>query len=270
MYAIDFEYNGERLSDYGMMIGFMNHSEDGSVSSGGEIKFNQVKSKVSNKFHIASSSYEECYTATIEIFKNPCLNDDDNMYLSPTLVSQLQRWLSQKQYKRFKIIQDDYINIYWQSTFSCKQIMFGGRIIGLELTMYTDHPYAFNDEIEIEYECSNNDTFEVYNLSDEIGFIYPKIEITLAEDCEEFNLVNVSDNDRKTTIYNCVNNETIFFSGDTKIFSSINGLHSSIPNDFNYIFPRITNDYYNRNNIFKVNAACNIKITYSPIKKVGL
>lgn len=268
MYAIDFEYNGERLSDYGMIIGSFSSTSVEAVSSGGDIVFNQIKTN-NAKFNLVSSSYDNCYTTTFEIIKNPCISDD--MSLSPTLVSQLQRWLSRRQYEKFKIIQDDYADIFWRATFSCKQILIGGKIVGLELTMYTEYPYAFSDEVEITYDCSGeNLTFDVYNLSDEVGVLYPRFEVTLNENCEEFIIKNITDNNRKTIIYNCVAGEVINFSGNTKIFTSSNGLHSSIPHDFNYIFPRLINDYNDRENTFTVNASCRIKIMYAPIKKIGL
>lgn len=273
MYAIDFEYAEEMLSDYGMMIGSFDGSQDGTVQSGADIKFNQVKPSGSNKSLIVSTSYEECYSTTFQIIKNPCtISETEEMFLSPTEVSQLQRWLCRKNYNRFRIMQDNFYDLYWNSVFSSKQVMYGGKIVGLELTMYTDHPYGFNDELEVEYDCSTNNQFTIYNLSDETGVLYPEIEITLLESpSNDFELYNYTESvSRKTKISGCSSGEIIKFSGDTKIISTSYSSHTTMAKDFNYIFPRIINYYEERENIIKVNASCKIKIRYSPIKKVGL
>lgn len=272
MYAIDFEYAGELLSDYGMVIGNFDGSSDGTVQSGADIKFNQIKPSLSDKSLIVSSSYEESYSTTFQILRNPCLIEDFNdMYLDTTEVSQLQRWLCQKQYKKFKVPQDGYYDLYWNAVFSSQQIMFCGKIIGLEITMYTDHPYAFNDELEIEYDCSDNNEFTVYNLSDETGVLYPRIEIEILEDTDSFLIYNQSEIYRKTEVKNCSNGEVITFSGDSKVIkTSFETVHKKLAQDFNFIYPRIMNTYEDRENIFHVNTPCRIKMYYSPIKKVGL
>lgn len=274
MYAVDFIYDGELLSDYGMMIGSLDGSSDDTVSSGADITFNQAKPSGSNKFNLYSSVYDECYTTTFQIIKNPCATSGEmeEIYLSPTLVSQLQRWLCRKnEYKKFKIVQDDYMDLYWNGTFSSKQIELGGKIIGLELTMYTNHPYAFNDEIVLEYNCLEETSFDIYDMSDETGVLYPCVEIKTSEENDTgltLELINITEN-KITSVENCLPGETITFYGDSKIIES-DKEHDKLPKDFNYIFPRITNNYENRKNTFTVNIPCEIKITYSPVKKIGL
>ena len=66
------------------------------------------------------------------------------MSLSIEEISAIQRWLCRKDgYKRFKINQDGFEHVYWNGTFSSKQIELNGQIIGLELTLYTDSSFAF-------------------------------------------------------------------------------------------------------------------------------
>lgn len=267
----NFEFAGEKLSDYGMIVcEFDDSGGVETVSSGADITFKQVKSSSGNKFGLVSSNYESCYTSVFKICKNPCTTNNQNeMYLSVEEVSALQRWLCRKnKYNKFKIDQDGYEHIYWNATFSSKQIEVNGRIIGLELTLYTDAPYAYMDEITIEKDCSNDLEFDIYDVSDEEGYIYPDVIITLLED-GDFALSNLLSN-KTTSISNCSKGEIITIEGDSQIISSSLSAHKSLSKDFNYFFPKIINTYTETKNTFTCNLKCMITITYSPIRKVGL
>lgn len=268
MYTTNFGYAGEKLSDYGVMIcQFDSGGGLETVSSGADITFNQIKSSGSNKFRLYSSNYDSAYTTTFQICKNPCLSND--MTFSTAEISSIQRWLCRKDgYHKFKIYQDGFEHIYWNAVFSAKQIEYGGDIIGLELTLYTDAPYAYMDEITIAKDCSNNLEFDIYDVSDEEGYIYPNVIITLLED-GDFTLSNSLSN-KTTSISNCSKGEIITIEGDSQIISSSLSAHESLSKDFNYFFPKIINTYTETKNTFTCNLKCMITITYSPIRKVGL
>ena len=158
----DFEYDGESLSDYKLMVGVINGSSGvQTVSSGAELTFNQVRPAGSSRFNITSAVYESVYSTSFEVFRNPCLaTNQEEMSLSIEEISAIQRWLCRKDgYKRFKINQDGFEHVYWNGTFSSKQIELNGQIIGLELTLYTDSSFAFMDEVSVEYNCSAGTSF---------------------------------------------------------------------------------------------------------------
>lgn len=269
MYCTDFEYANELLSDYGMMVcKFDSSGGIETVSSGADITFHQVKSSGSNKFNLYSSTYEESYTTTFQICKNPCsVTSQEEMYLEPDLVSALQRWLCRKEYHRFKVDQDGYENIHWNAVFSSKQITLDGRIVGLELTLHTDAPYAYMDEVSVEYECSAGTSFDLYDNSDEEGYIYPDVEITILSD-GNFRLENSMDK-RIMKIDGCKNGEVITIDGQNQIITTSLVSHN-LSRNFNYFFPKIFNTYGDTLNIFTPNLNCKIIISYCPIKKVGL
>lgn len=269
MYATDFEFAGEKLSDYGMMICSFNGSNLETVSSGADITFQQSVSSCGNRFNLYASSYTSAYSSTFQICKNPCVKTG-NGDLSVEEVSALQRWLCRKnKYHRFKIFQDGYEHIYWNAVFSSKQIETGGRTMGLELTLYTDAPYAYMDEIIISKDCSENLSFHIYDNSDEEGFLYPDLEITLLEG-GIFTLQNSLDC-KTTKIKGCISGECIKIDGKNQIIStSLPSGHASLAEDFNYFFPKIINTYTDNDNIFTCSLKCKIAISYSPIRKVGL
>lgn len=279
MYATDFEFAGEKLSDYGLIICDFNNGGLETVSSGADIKFNQEKPSQSNYyFSDISNGYEESYAPQpFQVCRNPCLAESqEEMYLSPQEVSALQRWLCRKkQYQKFKIKQENYEHIFWKAKFSAKQIEIGGNIIGLELTMTTDAPFAYTDEINIEKECTDNLSFEVYDFSDEEGFIYPDISITFLEQKGDtaFALSNTFKNEEifKMHISNFEIGETITINGRNQIIETSNSNHVlTLPKDFDYSFPKIANTYEDNKNIFTCNLKCKISLSYSPIIKVGL
>lgn len=285
MNFIDFEYDKERLSDYGMTLcKFNGNGNIETMPSGADISFNQIKPSGSDKFRLYSSIYESAYTATFQICKNPCDKiTDETMYLTPDEVSAIQRWLCRKNsYRIFKIDQIGYENIFWKSTFSSKQVMVDGHIIGLELTMFTDCPYAYEEIRPIEFNCKANEPFTVYDMSDEEGYIYPSVEIQFlgkgiadlsdpSRDIGLFTFELSNSLDKKTTkIKNCSINETIKIDGESLIISSSGTPHPSLANDFNYFFPKIINSYSNRKNDFTANADCKVIFWYSPIRKIGL
>ena len=242
MYATDFEFDNEKLSDYGMIIATIDGGAGvETVQSGANLSFTQIKPTGSDKFRLYHGKYEECYTTTFQILKSPCnVNDQDDLYLTSDLVSQLQRWLCRKnKYYKFKVLdQPGYEDLYWNATFSCSEIQLCGRVIGLELTMTTDAPYAYKDEICITYDCKTNISFSLYDESDEIGYIYPYVSIKINGVSGDFILTNSLDS-KTCKISSCLSGETLILDGENQIITSDNQSHSSLPSDFNYYFPKI-------------------------------
>lgn len=270
MYAANFEFDGKTLSDFGMMIcSFEGKSGIETVSSGSDITFNQIQTTGSNRFNLYSSAYPSAYTTTFQICRHPdIIKSQEEAYLSTELVSMLQRWLCRKEYHKFKLLQENYEYLYWNATFSAKQINSAHGIVGMELTLYTDAPFAYSEEITAEYHCLAETSFDLYDASDEIGFIHPNMEITFLSDGETFTLKNSMDY-KILKIKHCSADEKIYIDGKNQIISTSVPSHN-IVNDFNYFFPKIVNTYSNNQNTFTPNMDCNIKISYSPIKKIGL
>lgn len=270
----DFLFDGQKISDYGMIVCNIDKTSGVEViSSGSDITFNQVKPSSGNIFNIASSTYESPLSNPIQICKNPCIfKTQEDMFLTVDEVSALQRWLCRKnEYKRFQIDDDKFKNIYWNGTFSAKQIVLNSQIIGLELTLYTDSPYAYMNEVTIEHDCLAGASFDLYDNSDEVtdisNQVRPYVEISISSD-GDFKLSNSMD-EKYTVIKNCKKGEVIKLNGKNKIITSSNSSHT-LSSDFNFYFPRIINTYTERCNTFKVNLDCKIKIIYSPIRKIGL
>lgn len=266
MYAIDFEYDGIRLSDYGMMICKFDSGGLETVSSGSDLTFNTVKTTGSDIFRFYGAKYEESYSATFQVCKNRC--DSENIKLNPLEVSGIQRWLCRKDgFHKFKIIQDDYVDIYWNATFAVKQLDLGGEIIGLELTLHTDSPYAYGSEQSATFSINESgSTFSLYDQNDEIGYIYPTLEIT---NSGVGTLTLYSDLSPKKTTIVFESQDTVTLNGVNKTIVSENDYELS--GKFNFIFPKLINTFDNRENVFTASGVtCDITFFYCPKIKVGL
>lgn len=280
MYCIDFEYDSQRLSDFGCIV--CNILQDGSasaVSVGSQITFNTLQMKGLNKFKLMSTQYDEVYTTTFEICKYDCTSSEVNTFTEEE-VAYLMRWLNKKVFKKFRMVYKDgeLADVYYNASFNVKPITNYGDIIGLELTLQTDAPFGYYNDVEYTMEFTSSDlTHSYFDISDEIGYIYPSSMIIEIQQSGDFELTNSQETDRKTTIKNCKAGEIITLVENKTIVSSN---HSKIFNDFNYVFPRICNDNEdiygygiatdNMENLFTVNLPCTITFTYSPICKMGI
>lgn len=273
MYTTNFEYDGIKLSDFGMMVCTFDSSGGvETLSSGADITFNTVKPTGSNKFKFIDSKYEESYSKPFQICRDVCVQNKDS-YLSANEVSGLQRWLCRKDgFHPFKPIQDDLKDTFWNATFSCQEILIGGQIVGLELTMHTDSPYAYLNIGTISYSPVSGESFSLYDMSDEVGFIYPLVTLY----CEAEGSIQLKNSlDKKILQLNVLSGETITLDGENKIINSDMRTQEELASNFNFYFPRIFNTFTNRENVYTLssdnsNFSCKITFSYNPIVKVGL
>lgn len=272
MYATDFMYDKHCLSDFGMIIcDFDGKSGAESVSAGSQLTFNLVKPLGQNKWNNYSSSYSEYLTSNpIQICKNPCkASSQEELELTAHDISELNRWLNRKQFCKFKILQDDYIDIYFEGSFNVNQINIGGKCYGLELTLTTNRPYGFLEPVTYSIVTNaKNETISLYDQSDEIGYIYPDMTIRCLES-GNLKIQNSIEDDRNFYLANVESGEIITLHGEEQIIESNRSSHN-IYDDFNFKFPRICNTYENKNNVLTFSIPIECTLTYSPIRKVGI
>lgn len=268
MQIIDFEFNGEKLSDYKMMLCRFDSVSD-EVEIGNVISINTVRTPNSNKYMSVGYSYEEPLSAELSIAKNPCESDDE--LISDSELNSLVRWLNRKRFCKFKPIYDDgsFKDVYFYGTFNLKPVKANGGIVGLNLTLITNAPFGFIEPSTHRFTFSDENTeFVIDDISDEIGHLYCYATIKCLE-AGDLEISNSLDIDNTVVIKNCVANEIITLYGEQKIIES-NKAHKTLYNDFNYNFLRINNTYEESQNVFTSNLSCQITLSYSPIRKVGL
>ena len=264
MKAYDFEYDGRTLSDFGMIICTFGSGGLDTVSNGSEITFNTVSTLNGSEHKLANTEYEGCIEKTIQICKHSC--DKDIEEISSSELRELTKWLSRKKFLKFKLLEESYIDLYFEAYFNISRIEFDGKIYGLELELKTNRPYALKEpkiitikNLEVGGKYSFNDA------SYEEGYIYPYTEIIVNAD-GNLNIHNAIEN-RDTYIANCIAGEVITM--DYPVIQSSISSHN-IQNDFNWNFFRVANTYENSRNDLTISLPCTIKVKYSPIVKVGL
>ena len=264
MKASDFELNGRNLSDFGMMICVFGSKGLETVSNGANITFNTVPIQGGKKHEITSTLYEDCLEATIQICKASCSKGIEEITSSE--FRELTKWLGRNKFLKFKLLDEDHMDLYYEAKFDISRIEIDGKLYGLELQVVTNTPFALKEPRKIIIENTvKNGTHSINDTSHEEGYIYPHTEITVSEN-GNLNIYNAIE-DRNTIIKNCVQGETITM--DYPIIQSSISTHK-IQNDFNWNFFRIANSYNNSRNDLTISLPCEIKMVYSPIVKVGL
>lgn len=263
MKATDFEYDGLALSDFGYII--CSFSEEGlQTITGSQITFNTVSTQSGAKFELTSVEYGEALQTTFQICKNTC-NGDKELEIPLKEYRDLMSWLGRKQFHKFKLLKDEYLDIYFEASFNVSRIEIDGKLYGLELTMTTNRPFALGEPRSIIIDNADSTVKTIMSESDEEGYIYPKMEITIKND-GNLSIYNEAE-DRTMYIANCSANEVINI--DYPIIRSSIASHK-IQNDFNWNFFRLASTFQNKKNKITITLPCTIKMTYSPIIKIVL
>lgn len=265
MKAYDFEYDGVRLSELGFIICKFDSSDVDTIENGSQITFNTVPTLNGMKHELTSSTYEDCLNTTFQICKNRCdSNQTDTVSFDE--MRNIMSWLNRKGFHKFRLLDDDYSGIYFESSFNVSRIEVNGMVYGFELEMFTNRPFAVREPVSITIKNAvENGTNVIFNESDEEGCIYPDMEITIIDD-GDFVMKN-SFGDRTMRIANCKADEVIKISYPM-ITSSLDS--HKIQNDFNWSFFRLENTFRNKRNEVTLSIPCVVKLTYSPIVKVTI
>lgn len=269
LYAIDFEYDGQYLSDYGFIIcNFESSSGTVVANAGSTISFNKVSRHNGMKYSLSNVSYDECIQTSFDICKDPDIfYEYEERIISNDEYRDLMRWLNRKEFLKFQVF--DYDNerdtCYFNVSFNIEKIKVAEKLVGLRLTMESDRPFGYGQEITTEWTFSDANTSKVLSdMSDEIGYIYPDMTIVINQS-GNLSLYNELFN-TTMIIKNCSVGEVISIFGSEQIISSTNFSHN-ISNDFNYEFFKIGNTINNRNNRISSSLPCKLTIKYSPIIK---
>lgn len=265
MVIYDLEYDGVLLSEMGYVICSFDGGVSGTTSNGSVLKFNTVSTLDGMKFDLSSATYEDAIGGTIQICKNPCLYDEENIEISTDEFRELSSWLNRKEFHKLRFLTEEYADIYYEASFNVSKVMAGERIAGAELEVFTNRPFGISSEKKITISGESGDNIIIYNDSDEEGYVYPHTVITV-NSSGDLSILNTFEN-RYTVINNCTSGEVITM--DYPVITSSDANHK-IQNDFNWNFFRLCKEYNNGRNIITLGLDCSIVMTYSPIVKFGI
>lgn len=264
MKSFDFEYSGLNLSDFGFVICKFGSEGLQTISNGSAITFNTISTSNGAKYELTSVNYDNCLETTFQICKNPC--GSNCLEMSTDELRTLSRWLNRKGFHKFKILSDDYLDIYFEASFNISKIMMDGKLYGLELECKTNRPFALQEpkRVILKNLVTNGEKI-IKDYSDVEGHIYPEVEI-IVDESGDLSIYNEME-DRTTFIANCTAGEVIKMNYPI-IETSIAG--HDIQNDFNWNFFRIANTFRNSINKLTISLPCTIQLMYSPTAKIGI
>lgn len=162
MKAHDFEYDGRTLSSFGMVICSFDGKGLDTISNGSKISFNTVPTLGGTNHRLTSTTYEDCLEATIQICKYSCTTDVQE--ITHIEFRELTRWLNRKKFLKFKILDGDYIDLYFEASFNISRIEINGKLYGLELEVITNRPFALKDPrtLILNYTVDSGHLKEIY------------------------------------------------------------------------------------------------------------
>lgn len=260
----DFEYDGSRLSDFNYTVCKFNSQGVQTISNGSQITFNKIPILNGEKYELTSTKYDSCLETTFQICKNLCGSDD--LEISVEELRLISKWLNRKEFHKFKILNDAYLDIYFEASFNISRIEMDGKLYGLELKLQTNRPFALQEPKKITIKNLIQDGKHIVkDYSDVEGYIYPEVEITINEN-GNLNIYNEIE-DRNTFIANCVAGEVIKMN--YPIIETSSSVHK-IQDDFNWNFFRIANTFEDSINKLTISLPCTMKIIYSPTVKLGV
>lgn len=278
MKAIDFKYDGRKLSDFGFMICSFDGGTGLETVSDANLTFNTVTAVGGKRRYITDRVYENCIETTFQICKIPH-EYNYNIEVEFEEVRALKRWLERKEFHKVKFIQEPFnefgFDFFFEGAFNVSQIEIAGLIVGLELTPMTNRPFALHDPIRIKLDWTEeeisafDDTGDsiirkMVDISEEIGYCYPKMKVTCLRD-GTFQISNNSFG-KTTAVKNCKKDEVLTFEYPI-IQSSITS--HDLANDFNFTFLRLANKYKKQMNELEIELPCEIEFEYCPVVKVG-
>lgn len=265
MTAMDFQYDGLNLSDWGFMIcQFDGSGSLETIANGAEINFETVPVLNGSKQALVSSGYEERIEATFQICKSTCDGTLEEIKIGE--FRDVSTWLNRRDFHKFKLLDKQCLDFYYEGTFNVSKIELGGVILGMELQLITNRPYAIHEEVVLDIVSEHEgDTYTVIDVSDDEDFTYP---VTTVKCLAEGDLYIHNDRENRTTyVGDCSVGEVITMDYPN-IASSINA--NSIHDRFNFVFPRISGNFVTKENKLTFSMPCEVQMRYSPAVKVGL
>ena len=239
MFADDFLFNGQKASDYGMMIASDSGGE--AVVSGGEVEITSVRPPDKDIFDFYTGRFESPIQFTFSILKFSCDNPDD-VYLTQEEESRIAKWLigqsKTKGYGWLQFDQDGYRDVCYKVAFTSMQpIQVIGRTVGFELTAVSNCGYGFSNEMNVIFQLDSSHPKELHVHSDINTYIYPHVTFTNLPVLTNVKFhSNTEGVDINRTEFN-----TTAIQGTPVVMDCENDIIDGIqtPNDFNWYFPRI-------------------------------
>lgn len=258
MYASNFIFNGRSLSDFGYIM--CEFDGETTTVTPASITFTTAKPPGSKKRYFLSSSIDNVIMFEFSIVKYSCGRTIED--ISQYEHSMLERWLCRTDgYKELVIEQKNFDHVCFFANINITPHIVYGRIRGYRLTVETNSHCAYSEPLETEFRLSPSAPYHFYATSDDAGYFYPVWEIT-PEQNGNLSIKIKEDTGQTDTVLHSVN------SGQIIEINSENGIIvGTSPDNFNWVFPRIMQDYEYNFNTITATLPCHIKMKYRLARK---
>lgn len=269
MFATDFQFNNELASSYGLLICNINGNGNdiNTVNNAAKITPVLVRSAGSDVWQYVKGNYDEALSTTIQVIKNPC-NNSESQYFSAYEQREINRWLNKRdKFYPFKIIKDGFENINFNAQINVNKVEFGDKVIGFELEITTDKPYAYLDEHTEYIDATQTRNFILTNESDEDC----EIDTIFKINCLAIGTLRIANSMTQKTmiISDCQYDETILIDTKKRKIVSNKRTSSEILDKFNFVWIKLKRINSNGSNELTINMDANIEVKYSPIAKIS-
>lgn len=260
----DFLFDGKTGKSFNLYIVNINNSSDETLP----VSVDNINGfQPANYDHKIWTSIEndEVLSTTIELIQmENCVPKDMTDYD----IERVARWFSREDgYHKFSWIYPNNDGLFYNVKINVSKILIGFRRIGVKFEIITDSKYAWQ-YIEQTKELISNEDFLMYDYSSGLGEKPLNISLTCKEDGDYLLTHIFNDEKRISKIDLCCKDEIIKIS-ELQVLESSNKDHD-ISDCFNFIFPKITNNINNNENVYRVNKDCTITISYNQKRKVGI
>lgn len=264
VYSSDFSFNGITAKSLGLCLCSFDGTTE-TANAGSTLEITTAKAVGSHKWYSYGQEYSEPLSFAIHITKI------DGTGFAMREKAMIARWLLRIDgYKPFQFGSGDYMDIIFNARGENMKEIVVAETQGIEVNFICESPFGFSPVIHKQYKITgDNQQFYFNNQSEEMGYIYPKMKITVDADCD-ISIINQSDKNRVTTIHDCQAGEVITLDNELKIINTTIPLFHDIQNCFNYQWFRFYRGEFEQDNQLTISGLCTIKLEYQLIRKIGV
>lgn len=262
MYATDFLFDGQRASDYGLMI--CSFDGEPQAAAGGAIERSVIQTPGRSRSIFCGAAPPSALEFTFSICKDPC--QCESPYFTPYEEGRVCKWLLRTDgFKAFQIDEPGREDILYYVYVNLSARQIAGRTAGFDLTVTSDCAHGFTPAITKKATLIPGKALRVNVQSDVREFLLPRVKIkangegdgtsqTLTLQClhaREGGSIESATLDRTVAISHVEAGNVIELDSDSDIFTirpntyfvrEENGTLTErrrSPNGFNWQFPRL-------------------------------
>lgn len=236
------------------------------TSGGSAVEIKSAKPLGNDRWLNYDNQYNEPLKFTIHVMKT------DHQPIPLMDQSFIGEWLLRRDttYRPFQFDCPEYGDIlFYAKVESINEISIGGVVYGIEINFVTNAPYGFSPVLHKTWQVTSpSQTFTFLNSSEEVGYLYPNMKITINEDCD-FSITNNKDN-KPFKINGCKAGEIITIDGQYRVYPVTTLDTHDLSKSFNYHWFRFVKNFNDNTNKITVNGKAIIELDYQFIRKVGV